>query len=297
MSVCSPAPFVRVLRLEDQEFTLTLFASDGSPRSEHEHAQRQGEDADTLTQSRCFKLSPLSLAASPPLPAWCARPLSRSRGAAHASPRAMAPLTSDAFEGTQAPKRKADTAQSAPKAKKHSTAADSPAKSSSRAAAASSSCKAKGAPTASSSSKSKGKKQAEITIELDSSEADSDVIIESPKKGKKIPASSKGKGASKSTKDEKDKKKKAGKGEGHAQHEVLIAIAALSGAARLTSRISSCAPHSLDQSRQPQQGCARLARAARLDLDAGRHDPRRRNQEGLPLQVQVDQATLVRRRL
>lgn len=300
-----------VWRVDAQEFKLTLFAFDGSPRSEHEHAQRQGEDSDTLTQTRCFKVSPLSLAASPPLPSsWCALPLSPARGAAHASPLAIAaPLTGWRVR-TQAPKRKADATagQSAPKAKKRSTAAaDSPAKSSRAAAASSSSSKArvKGASaTASSSSKSKSKNQAEITIvESDSSgddDSDSDVIIESPKKGKKTTPSSKGKGASKSTKDENDKKKKSvGKGESHAQHEVLIATAALAGGST-DLVIYGTRPDSLGQGRRAKQGCACLARAARLDLDAGRHDPRRGNQgqEGLLLlQVEIDQAPLVRRRL
>ncbi|GAA5973837.1 hypothetical protein JCM8115_006489 [Rhodotorula mucilaginosa] len=137
-----------------------------------------------------------------------------------------------------APKRKADATagQSAPKAKKRSTAAaDSPAKSSRAAAASSSSSKArvKGASaTASSSSKSKSKNQAEITIvESDSSgddDSDSDVIIESPKKGKKTTPSSKGKGASKSTKDENDKKKKSvGKASDKAAEPSKAALASL----------------------------------------------------------------------
>ena len=285
--------------VNDQEFKLTfLFASDRAPRT------RRGR-ARTPTRSDRHAASRSRRSRSPHRRRFQHGVLSRSLPSSWGRTR-LTPLHSPAdpvLDCTQAPKRKADNTagQSAPKAKKRSTATDSPAKSSSRAAASSSSSKAKAkgaSSTASTSSKSKGKKQAEITIESDSSEADSDVIIESPKKGKKTTASSKGKGASKSTKDENDKKKKSvGKGESHAQHEVLIATAALAGGST-DLVIYGTRPDSLGQGRRAKQGCACLARAARLDLDAGRHDPRRGNQEGLLLlQVQVDQAPLVRRRL
>jgi hypothetical protein len=99
--------------------------------------------------------------------------------------------------------------------------------------------------------------------------------------------SSKGKGASKSTKDENDKKKKSvGKGESHAQHEERgkRSLAWLGGLVRGCQGAYRISPGQLSRQRERQS----------------RHDPRRGNQgqEGLLLlQVEIDQAPLVRRRL
>lgn len=100
----------------------------------------------------------------------------------------------DRCAGTQARKRKADpSSQAALKSKKRSTPAasntskdsgvnDSPAKA---VRASTSSTKSKSSKAIASSSKPHGKKQEAVYIESDGSDADSDVVVQSPKRVKK----------------------------------------------------------------------------------------------------------------
>ncbi|POY76640.1 hypothetical protein BMF94_0232 [Rhodotorula taiwanensis] len=107
------------------------------------------------------------------------------------------------------PKRKTDSpAKAAPKKKRSSAVDDAPAASSSKATASTTKAKASSS-TASTSKLTKGKSKKKEPVVISSSEsesADSDVIVESPKKAKKASSNSKGKG-----KEEKPKSTKPAK--------------------------------------------------------------------------------------